>query len=576
MKKRYIYKGVVMLALLAAMASCEKDTLPTNLAPSVVTGSTDGIYRTGVMSIEGRIDNPNGYVVEEYGIQYSQFQSFAEPKNIKATQMDAKGNFTVAVEGLEPGEGYYYRTYVSSGHNTIYGEARPFTTITTSAPQFDTETTVSNVNLTSFDVKTTLLDDGGDAGGIQMSAFLYMPVESEVNELLMTTPGVLMKTVSDEENFSATITELYTGTLYAVRPMAVTGSGIGYGTVAHVTTVATDHTLLSSIVFSDTTLNSINVEANILAAGTHPIIETGFCYTSENSEPTTQNLTVRAERDGTSFRATLSGLNAATTYYIRAYAKDDQGTESYSETAVYEVAAHQDLDIVTNNADEISAISARLWGNVRNNNVQVRERGICWSTAKFQPVTKQVVENATYAMVEVVDSVWERYSYKLDVDFNTTYYFCAYGKNSKGEMYYGDLFEFTTPDINEPVLTMNDATEITDSTANVSASFSLNYEFRANYEVKCGLLLSKTNAEPTLEAYDTQIVCDVVLEEHLTSELIETPFSGRFRLLEPNTVYYYRAYVENEKGLVYSEVKSFTSLKLTPTPDDADFPNVNK
>ena len=189
---------------------------------------------------------------------------------------------------------------------------------------------------------------------------------------------------------------------------------------------------------------------------------------------------------------------------------------------------------------------------------------------------KQIVANATYAVVEVVDSVWERYSYTLDVDFNTTYYFCAYGKNSKGEAYYGDLLEFTTPDINEPTRAMNEATEITDSTAIVSAAFSLNYEYRANYGVKCGLLLSVGNAEPTLEDHDTQLVCDVVLEEHLTSEIIEVPFSGKFRSLAPNTKYYYRAYAENEKGLVYSEVKSFTSLKLTPTPDDAGFPEVKQ
>lgn len=575
MNKKCIYKGMAMLALLAATSSCEKDTLPTNLAPNVVTGSTDGIYRTGVTSIEGRIDNPNGYTVEEYGIQYSQFQSFAEPEEIKATQMDTKGNFTVSVEGLEPGEGYYYRAYAFSGHNTIYGEARPFTTVTTSAPQFDDYTTVTNVGLTSFDVATTLLDDGGDEGGIQMSAFLYMPVDEEVGELLMTTTGVLIKNVNVND-FRATLTELYTGTLYAVRPMAVTGSGVGYGKIAHVTTVATENTLLSSIVFSDTTLNTINVEANILASGTHPIVETGFCYTTENSEPTIQNLTVQAEQEGTAFKATLTELNAATTYYIRAYAKDDQGTVSYSETAVYKVAAHQDLVVVTNNADEISAITARLWGKISNNNVQVRERGICWSKTKFQPVEKQIVANATYAVVEVVDSVWERYSYTLDVDFNTTYYFCAYGKNSKGEAYYGDLLEFTTPDINEPTLAMNEATEITDSTAIVSAAFSLNYEYRANYGVKCGLLLSVGNAEPTLEDHDTQLVCDVVLEEHLTSEIIEVPFSGKFRSLAPNTKYYYRAYAENEKGLVYSEVKSFTSLKLTPTPDDAGFPEVKQ
>ena len=570
MKKHFLYKGMALLALVAVTASCEKDTLPTNLAPTVKTGGTEGIYRTGVMSVAGVVDNPNGYTVEEYGIQYSLYQSFAEPVKVKATQLDAKGNFNVAIEGLDPGEGYFYRTYVFGGHNTIYGEARNFTTVTTSAPQFDPETRVSNVGLTSFDVETVLLDDGGSEGGIQMSAFLYMPVETEGEELKMTTPNVLMKTVTE---FQTTITELYTGTLYAVCPMAVTGSGIGYGTTVYVTTTATDNTLLSSCVFSDTTSNSIDVEAVILAAGTHPIVETGFCYTSENSEPTIQNLKVVSELEGTVFRGTLAGLNAATTYYIRAYALDDQGNVAYSETAEYVAEAHQDLDVLTNNADEISAISARLWGNVRDNNVPVRERGICWSTTEFAPTNKGVIANTNYVKVATEE---EKFFITLDVDFNTTYYFCAYAKNNKDSLYYGEVLTFTTPDINEPILVMNEVTDITDSTANVTASFSLNYEYRANYPVQCGFLLSASEAEPTLEAKEVQIACDVVLDEHLNSEIVEVPFSGRFRQLTNNTVYYYRAYAVNEKGVVYSEVKSFKSLKLTPSPGDSNFPEVNK
>lgn len=569
MNKKYIYKGMAALALIAVTASCEKDTLPTNFAPEVKTGSTEGIYRTGVESIYGVVNNPNGYTVEEYGIEYSLYQSFAESKVIKASELDAEGNFSVSMDGLEPGEGYFYRTYVFGGHNTVYGESRNFTTVTTSEPQFAAETNVSNVGLTSFDVAATLLDDGGDEGGIQMRAFLYMPTEGD-EELMMTTPNVLMKTVSE---FSTTITELYTGTRYAVCPMAVTGSGIGYGTTVYVTTTATDHTLLSSCTLSDTTSNSISVEVRILAAGTHPIVETGFCYTSENQAPTIANLTVQAKLEESVFKATLSGLNAATTYYIRAYTKDDQGTVAYSETVEYAVSDHQDLDVLTYNADEISTISARLWGNVRDNNVPVRERGICWSTVNFVPETKKVVENANYVVANT-DSA--RYSLTLDVDFNTTYYFCAYAKNNKGEVYYGELLSFITPDISEPVLVMNDVTEITDSTANISASFTLDYEYRANYGIKCGFLLSASNTAPTVEDHDTQISCDVVLDAHLTSDIVEVPISGRFRSLSPNTTYYYRSYVQNEKGLIYSDVKSFKSLKLTPSSDDADFPEVGQ
>lgn len=564
-----IYKGMTMLGLMVAMASCQKDTLPTNLAPGVTTGGTEGIYRTGVMSISGTISNPDGYTVEEYGIQYSLYQNFSVEEKIPATNMDKNGNFSIALEGLEAGVGYFYRTYVFGGHNTVYGESRNFTTVTTSAPQFDTQTAVSNVGLTSFDVQATLLDDGGAEGGVQMRAFIYMPVENEnVTDLAMTTQNVQMKTVDE---FNTTITELYTGTLYAVRPMAVTGSGIGYGTIAYVTTTATDNTLLSSCVLSDTTSNSIDIETHVLAAGTHPIVETGFCYSSESTTPTIEHITVQAALDGTVFNATLTGLNAATTYYIRAYAKDDQGTVAYSETVAYTVAAHQDLDIVTNNADEISPISARLWGNIRDNNVPVRERGICWSTSEFQVENKTEVQNANFT---AADSDAERYFITLDVDFNTTYYFCAYGKNSAGTLYYGEVLSFTTPDINLPGLQVDDATDITEASAVITGVVTLDYEYRADYTVKCGIIVSKNQTEPTIEANDINKDLSVTLGAHLTDDDVVLPLNATFDL-EPDTQYYYRVYAENEKGLVYSEVKTFTTLKRTPTPDDAEFPELN-
>lgn len=561
--KKSLYKGMAMLALLAATASCEKDTLPTNFAPTVVTGSVTDIFRTGAMSVKGSIDNPNGFTVEEYGIQYSLYTDFAVAEVKKATS--SPEDFSVSIDGLEPGTSYNYRAYVSSGHNIVYGKARSFQTVTTSAPQFDAETVVSNVGLTSFDVQATLLDDGGAEGGIQMRAFIYKPVEStEVTELTMTTSDIQMKNVDE---YTTTITNLYTGTLYAVRPVAVAGSGIGYGAIAYVTTTATDHTVLSECTLSDSTTNSIDVTAYVLATGTHPIVETGFCYSSENREPTVSNLTVSADLEETMFSATLSGLNAATTYYIRAYAKDDQGTVVYSETVTYVVEAHQNLDVETVSADEISTISARLWGKVRDNNVPVRERGICWSATEQQPT----VNNATPVVVDTDD---ENYSITIDTEYNTTYYFRAYGKNSRGDVYYGEVLSFTTPDINLPELVMEDATEITDSTATLSAAFSLNYQHRADYTVKCGLLISTGNAEPTLESFEGQVVCDMVLGEQLTTDPVAVPFSGKFQL-QPDTKYYYRAYAENEKGLVYSEVKSFTSKKRTPSPGDAPYPDVN-
>ena len=111
MNKKYIYKGIAMLALLAVTASCEKDTLPTNFAPDVVTGGTEEIYRTGVRYVKGTVNNPDNFIVEEYGIQYSLYDNFAVPTEVPSTNMDSRGNFSVALDGLEAGTRFYYRTY---------------------------------------------------------------------------------------------------------------------------------------------------------------------------------------------------------------------------------------------------------------------------------------------------------------------------------------------------------------------------------------------------------------------------------------------------------------------------------
>lgn len=432
--KKYI-QGISMLILLTVIVSCERDTLPSNLAPTVTTGKTDGIYRTGVASVAGNVTNPNGYSVKEYGIEYSLYLSFAESTLVKATKMDSKGDFSVTIDNLEPGVGYFYRTYVFSGYNTIYGETRNFTTATTSAPQFSAETIVSNINQTSFKVKTTLLDDGGSEEGILMSAFLYIPAEQDVSELLISTENVNVKSI---DGFNTTIDNLYPNTRYAVRPTAVSGSGIGYGAIAYVTTTAAKAALLSTCTLSDTTTKSISVQALVLSVSTHPIVEAGFCYSSENKIPTIQNFSVQTKLQGAMFKATLTDLNAKTTYYIRAYVKDDFGTVSYSETIEYVVAEY--VDVRTDNADEISACSARLWGYVNDNNVSVSERGFCWSTSEFQPEDKKFLESVTYV---VVDANEEKYSYTLDVASNSIYYYCAYAKNSDGEVYYGDIHLFT-------------------------------------------------------------------------------------------------------------------------------------
>ena len=564
MNKKYIYKGIAMLALLAVTASCEKDTLPTNFAPDVVTGGTEEIYRTGVRYVKGTVTNPDNFIVEEYGIQYSLYDNFAVPTQVASTNMDSKGNFSVALEGLEAGTKFYYRTYAFGGYNTVYGLKREFSTVTTSAPTFG-DNTVSNVGLTSFNISTILLDEGGNA--LQMSAFIYKQVADENDkDLSMSTKDV---TIVPVDNFDGvtTINELFTGTLYAIRPCAISGSGIGLGDITYVKTEKTDQTMLSLCTLSDSTTSSIAVEALVLSLGTHPIIETGFCYSSENKNPTVENLTVVAQLDGNTIRkSTLTNLNSNTTYYIRAYAKSEDNSYAYSEKAVeYKVLEHKVLEVSTLSADEVSTISARLMGNVRDNNVAIRERGFCYSTTETNPT----VENATRL---VVNTDQFQYSTVIDVTYNTPYYYCAYAVNEEGAIFYGETLSFTSDDINLPIVRLADVLEYTATEATMQTTVALNYIFKS-HTVKVGILLSDSDTEPTLESTGSHVYGELLFDSHLTVAEVSQQFDAKFEL-EPDTKYYYRAYAENEKGLVYSEVKSFTSKKRTPASGDVNYPEV--
>ena len=553
-----------MLAMLAMLASCEKDTLPTNFAPEVVTGGPDEIYRTGVRYVKGKVNNPQDFNIEEYGIQYSLYDNFAVPTQVSSSNMDKNGNFSVSLEGLDPGTKYYYRTYAFGGYNTIYGLKREFSTVTTSTPTFGNNT-VSNIDLTSFDISTILLDEGGNA--LQMKAFIYKQVANEDDkDLSMSTKDVKIVPVNNFEDVT-TINELYTGTLYAVRPCAISGSGIGLGDITYVKTEKTDQTLLSLCTLSDSTTNSIVVEALVFSLGTHPIIEVGFCYSSENKNPNVDNLTVVSELDGTTIKkATLTNLNSNTTYYIRAYAKSEDNSYAYSDKAVeYTVLEHKILEVSTLIADEISTISARLMGNVRDNNVAISERGFCYSITETIPT----VDNATRLAVNTNQF---QYSTVIDVIYNTIYSYRAYAVNEDGEVFYGEVLSFTTEDINLPIVHLEDVLNYTATEAIMQATVTIDYIFKS-HSIKTGILLSTANTEPTIESTDSHAYDDILFDTHVTTDKMSQVFDAKFDL-EPDTKYYYRAYAENGKGIVYSEVKSFTSKKRTPASGDINYPEV--
>lgn len=536
-----------VLAALVLFASCEKDTEPTNFAPTVTTGNATDIYRIGA-TLEGSVSNPDGYTLQEYGVQYSLYQSFSEPVNVAAPADVNPQNFSVAINKLTPGTGYYYRTYAFSGYSTVYSEARSFTTTSTNAPVFG-NTSVSNISLTGFDVQAGLLDSGGSE--LMMSGFIYRQVESDTDtELSMDTPGVTI--IVTDTTFTTGIKDLYTGTLYAIRPYGV-ADGVGYGKIAYVRTFTTDKTVLSSCTFSDSTMNSVRVEAHVLSAGTHPIVETGFCYSSESNQPTVNNLTVPATLSDNSFYATLDELNSNTRYYVRAYAKSETGEYTYGETSEYTVVKHELLEVTTLPADSITHNGVMLHGYVRANNVEISEKGFCWSTTNQLPT----VENANSL---VVSSQSGEYAVTMAVDAATTYYFRAYAVNLLGEVFYGEVCSFTSAE-NPIYPAILSEVSVKDTTA---TSFLAIAEITDNGG---GLIPDKGFC------YVEGTSVPTVSDNRVASTDEGPVFTAIVSSLKADTQYTICAYAVNELGeLSYSAPLTVTTPKHTPSEDDAVFP----
>ena len=307
-------------------AACEKDTEATTFAPQVTTGTATDVYRMSA-TLSGKIVKTDATPIERFGILLSEFPSMAESKELNSTMYGDGGDFEERVENLEPNKVYYFCAYAYSGHSTVRGEIRSFSTSESSVPILG-EIFIEEVTETSITLSATINDNGGSE--IIMSGFCYAEGYGKVPTLADMT-----KNTSDPNNnhFSVTITGLTPGTYYQIRGYAASEYGVGYSRMLDALLDARALPVVSNITCQDSTFNSITVAASITYTGSTAVTDAGFCYSSW-TEPDISDNTISLGAPNGSFSALIDGLTTGDTYYIRAYAKNDNGT-SYSDTYVY-------------------------------------------------------------------------------------------------------------------------------------------------------------------------------------------------------------------------------------------------
>lgn len=176
---------------------------------------------------------------------------------------------------------------------------------------------------------------------------------------------------------------------------------------------------------------------DITSDGGNPVTERGVCW-SITVNPTISN---SHTSDGTgigTFTSSITGLLPATTYHIRAYATNSDGTAYGNEITILTLSGPTLPTVITSAASAINATSITGGGNVTlDGGVAITARGVCWGTAHNPVITGTHTTDGSGT-----GSFSSNITPLLP---STTYYLRAYATNSIGTAY-GNEITVTTLD----------------------------------------------------------------------------------------------------------------------------------
>lgn len=419
-----IYTPLQICFLLILLVACEKFTEPLAFAPEFKLNEASDVSRLSAV-ISGKI-TPNGGEIREYGFVYGEYENLANATEV-AFEGNPSGEVVTQLYNLDPDTKYYYQLYAGSGVTRVSSEVKSFTTNASDAPKM-TKVVELDKNEQSVTVSCQLTDDGGY--DVIMMGIAYRRSDSQKYSM----------TIYDEpttESFTLTVDGLEAGTSYYVCGFAISRGGIGYGAETGITTEDSEAPVVTTGSIVEYGGSWLIANAQQLSEGFSPVVERGFCYSSTSTMPTLTDGYVTAEGTANElFSAKITGLQSATTYYVRAYARNGTkvGYGKVVEVTTKQLTAPTFSDVTI---EDVTAHSFRLLATVSNGNGIIQEKGVCWSVVNVNPEKSDnflAAEDITSGTLDVSVNKLEH---------NTQYYVRPYAINEAG-ISYGEVVTVTT------------------------------------------------------------------------------------------------------------------------------------
>jgi hypothetical protein len=233
------------------------------------------------------------------------------------------GSFSSNLTGLLSNKVYYVRAYIINSNSTYYGNQTTFTTLSTVATLTTSDT--SNVTQSTANCGGNIIYDGG--ASITEKGVCWSTTTNPTISNNKTSNG------SGNGSFTSNLSNLLPNTTYFIRAYAMNSAGSSYGNNVSFTTKGSLPTITTEFVQGITKTEAIPY-GNVVTAGSFSVTEKGFCWSSNNTNPTIEN-NKKSFGNGTGvFNGMLTFLTPNTTFYVRAYATNAQGT-SYGNVLTF-------------------------------------------------------------------------------------------------------------------------------------------------------------------------------------------------------------------------------------------------
>ena len=175
----------------------------------------------------------------------------------------------------------------------------------------------SNISSTTASITSTINTDGGNtitARGIVWNTSIHPTIALSTKTSSGTGTGTI----------NASLTGLTASTVYYVRTYATNANGTVYGNEISFTTTGIIPSLTTTAA-SSININGFTTGGNISSDGGNLVTYRGICWSTSANPTINDNRILSGISTGT-FTITLSNLNVATTYYVRAFATNSAGT----------------------------------------------------------------------------------------------------------------------------------------------------------------------------------------------------------------------------------------------------------